>query len=107
MKPGKQADSGCFYGQKQDVQKTTTTNSSFVYTYQRSGGQSVSLSDAAISYYTSGSFVDKHNSKLDSTWRAATDTPFLVQNRDNLPTLFMESVYKKVNISGKLTVKIL
>lgn len=100
MNSGRPVESGCFYGEKQGVQNPST--SSFVYTYSGTRGGDLSVSEAAISYYTSDSFVNKHNSRVGSTWKAAANTPFLIQNKSILGSFLNESAYKKVNVTGKL-----
>ncbi|XP_026191941.1 probable cathepsin C [Cyclospora cayetanensis] len=104
--------SGCFYGEKKlgsfgleaapsfvAVRQQNHTEGAENRVFESPQGTSPSFL-SEVSYYLSKEYVDKHNEKPTSTWKAAYDSSFIQKHRSVLSSLVKDFGYSKFNTAG-------
>ncbi|KAL8449023.1 hypothetical protein Emed_003375 [Eimeria media] len=98
--------SGCFFAEKKVIPSQGAAPASLVYVRQRvsEGGAdaltSVTSTTSGFSYYLSKEFVDHHNGKLNSTWKATYNPAFIQQHHTVLSSLIKDFGFSKYNSVG-------
>ncbi|KAL8448257.1 hypothetical protein Emag_004025 [Eimeria magna] len=96
--------SGCFFAEKNVIPSQGAAPSSLVYVRQRVSEESVDpvgSSTSGFSYYLSKEFVDQHNGKLNSTWKATYNPAFIQQHHTVLSSLIKDFGFSKYNAVGE------
>ncbi|KAL8435784.1 hypothetical protein ACSSS7_002161 [Eimeria intestinalis] len=95
--------SGCFFAEKKMTPSHVISPGSLVYVRQRvpeEKGDSMESTTSGFSYYLSKEFVDQHNGKLNSTWKATYNPAFIQQHHTVLSSLIKDFGFSKFNSVG-------
>ncbi|KAL8275983.1 hypothetical protein Esti_000099 [Eimeria stiedai] len=95
--------SGCFFAEKNVSPSQGAAPASLVYVRQSVSEGEVDPSKSStsgFSYYLSKDFVDHHNGKLNSTWKATYNPAFIQQHHTVLSSLIKDFGFSKFNSAG-------